>query len=99
MIVAASRLNRLIASADEMKFLLRAEPEPRARKIKSRARNFFQPQHAAIKRAAFFYVGNVDGDVIDLENFQSCFRWLTRKPNFSGAFANDNTPFFSVTPR
>ena len=51
-------------AADQMQFLVHAEPEPRAGKIKGRARQRFQPQQAAIKRAAPFHVMDVDGDVI-----------------------------------
>ena len=48
------------APADEMQFLLRAQPEPCARKIERRARQRFKPQHIAIEGAAPFHVRDVD---------------------------------------
>jgi hypothetical protein len=67
MIVVVHWRNRFDAPTDEMQFLRDAEPEPRARKIKRRARQRFQPQHVAVKRAASRQVRDMNGDMVEFE--------------------------------
>ena len=70
-IVPAARFDRFVRSADEMQLLLRSQPEPRAGKIKRRARHRFQPQHAGIKRAASRHVRDVKRHVVEFVNLHA----------------------------
>jgi hypothetical protein len=69
-IVAINGWNRLDVPSDEMQFLIRAQPKPRARKIESGTSQHFQLKHAAIKRATPFHICDVYGDVVKFVNFQ-----------------------------
>lgn len=70
MIVSTARFHGFVRAADEMKLLLRPQPEPRARKIKRRARHGFESQHTGIKLTAARHVRDVDGHMIQFDDLQ-----------------------------
>jgi len=80
MVVAVGGDNRRAAPADQVQFLVRAQPEPCARKIKRRARHRLQPQNLAIKSAAPFHVRDVDGHMIELVNLHHAEGDKTSRP-------------------
>ena len=60
--------DRLGALADNVKFLARAEPEPRARKGKRGSRDGLELQGLPIKPATFFNVADVNSDMVQFVN-------------------------------
>ena len=59
--------------ADDVKLLIGAEPKPGARKSKGRPLNRLQPEYICVESATGFDILDVNGDVIEFENFHSAF--------------------------
>jgi hypothetical protein len=71
--VVAARLRNArfdFVTADDVQFLGGTEPEPRARKVESRAGDLLQLQNVAVKGAASFDVAHANGDMIQFQVFQ-----------------------------
>ena len=62
------------AVADDMEFLVRAEPEPRSRKRELRTRNCLEPQHAPVKLATLLDITDVNRDVVQFLNLHLEYR-------------------------
>src|SRR5205085_12246560 len=69
MIAAIVGRDRLLALANDVKFLACPETEPRASKGKRGSRDGLQLQCLPIKPAAFFNVADVNGDMVQFVNF------------------------------
>jgi len=68
-VAAVGRMDHLLTSTDQVKFLVSAKSKPGAGKIERRALHRLQLQNVMIKRTAAFDVGDVKGHVIQLKLF------------------------------
>jgi hypothetical protein len=66
MIAAIVRDDFPVPPADQMQVLIEAQTKPGSWKAERRPRNRLQVQHIAIKGDAFFEVGDVQSNVIEL---------------------------------
>ena len=66
---AMMRMHRLVAIADQVKFLIVAQAEPSAREVKRGPIQHRQVHRVPIKHDAFLHIGDVDRNVIQLGGF------------------------------
>src|SRR5438128_2544737 len=74
MVAAVVRRNRVGAVTDDVEFLLRAQPEPGARKREGWTRNCFELQHTPIKLATLLDITDVNRDVVQFLNLHLEYR-------------------------
>src|SRR5256885_2185353 len=73
MIAAVVRKHGFSAVADDVEFLVRAQPEPGARKRESGARHRLEQQHAPVKLATLLDITDVNRDVVQFLNLHLQF--------------------------
>src|SRR5213592_823453 len=74
MVAAVVREHGFGAITDEVEFLVRAQPEPGARKREGWTRDEFELQHAPVKLATLLDITDVNRDVVQFQNFHLEYR-------------------------
>src|SRR5215468_4849458 len=79
MVVSVPARKGFVPSRNQVKFLLRPQPEPGSGKIEGRTRDRFEAKCVLVEFSAAGQVGDVNGDVIEFENGHAIAAGLSQR--------------------